>query len=273
MYMKTVEFLFLGNELLIGRTVNTNLTYLAREVTKHGFYVARATTIRDDLNQAVATINEIRSRKPDVVIIGGGLGPTHDDIQLLCLATALNKPLIVNQDALAKLEAKYKKRGIELTNMRKKMIELPEGSIPLNNSIGSAPGVLTIVDGNYWFSLPGVPRELKAIFSEKIVPYLDKLSEGNKAVEFGFTASVPEAIIAEITRDMDKQYSDISFKTHPRKKEGQYWIALHVYGYASEERTLEACQKWRDLVAPLSKEVSEIHPVFTDDFEPEKEDI
>lgn len=270
MKLPTVEMLCLGNELLIGRTVNTNAAYIGLKMTKLGYTVKRITTVGDYFEDINDSLEEIRKRKPEVLFIMGGLGPTHDDIQLEALARHLSLPLQLNQQALDFIAEQLGSDKISET--RKKMAMMPEGSIPLRNRAGVAPGVRTDVDGMIWFSLPGVPREMKSILDEEIIPIL--VSEFGKAElhEFGFNAfGIGESRISSITKTLVKKYPGCYFKSHP-KKDDTYWLALHVYSSTeSEEKVRKIAEEWKEAILAAFPEikVTEPKPVFSDDFEPE----
>ena len=161
----TAELIFLGNELLIGYTVNTNMTEIAKELSLLSIKVVRSTTIIDDITHGKKVIQESLSRLPDIIIIGGGLGPTYDDIQLQTLANALNRKLELNSEALNQVSNYYNQIGFKLTEARKKMAYLPSDSKPLKNNEGAAPGVFTQVKTQAGqtviFSVPGVPIEMR----------------------------------------------------------------------------------------------------------------
>ncbi|MEM3913807.1 MAG: molybdopterin-binding protein, partial [Metallosphaera sp.] len=133
------EILSVGNELLSGRTINTNSAYIAQRLTILGYSVRRITTIGDNLEDISLVIKEIIERKPKLLVITGGLGPTYDDITVEGLAKALNLKTIINEDALNELKEKYMKRGLELTQERIKMAILPEGALSVKNTQGIAP--------------------------------------------------------------------------------------------------------------------------------------
>ena len=126
----TAEILCLGNELLMGRTINKNATEIALELTKIGFYVVRETTVRDDLNQAAVTLNEIIQRRPNVILITGGLGPTHDDIQLEVISKTLIVDLVLNNEAVNMMAQKYNIARNNLSKHMQKMATLPKDSTP-----------------------------------------------------------------------------------------------------------------------------------------------
>jgi len=246
----SVEILCLGNELLIGRTVNTNATTIAKSLTKLGYKVNRIITIRDEEEVAISTIQEILDRNPSILCISGGLGPTHDDIQLQVLGKALQRPLQKNDIALDWIREKYK----ELNPSREKMALLPRGSKPLRNSVGSAPGVVTEVDQTLIFSMPGVPSEMEAILNQEIIPFLEERYPFEAVIqEFGIDIrGARESDITEITNEVRSKYPNIAFKSHPRKDEMGYYLSLHTYSIAESE--VDAQSALLDWIEELDRE-------------------
>ena len=116
MDIPTAEIVCLGNELLIGVTTNTNAVFLGEHLTKLGYEVRRVTCIRDDLKLAAEFFLEVFDRKPDLILISGGLGPTYDDIQLEVLSKATKLDLVENEVALGQIKKYYdKKKNAGLT--------------------------------------------------------------------------------------------------------------------------------------------------------------
>ena len=161
-------------------------------------------------------------RKPDIIITSGGLGPTFDDMTLEGIAMGLNRKLELNEHAASSIKKVYKhayEKGIlkldGMTKERKKMAYLPQGSTPLPNTIGTAPGVKINEDNTRIYILPGVPTELKSIFRNVIIPIL-KEKQG-KFIEKGFLFSgIGESQIAPYTSALEEKYPQIWIKTHPR---------------------------------------------------------
>jgi molybdenum cofactor synthesis domain-containing protein len=184
-----VEIICVGNELLIGKTLNTNATWLAKRVTSLGLMVKRIMVISDDVDEIAETLQEALRRKPRFVITTGGLGPTFDDKTLEGIARGLNRRLEVNGKALKMVREKYevylKQRRIEradLTPPRVKMATLPEGTEPLPNPVGTAPGMVAKVKETFIIALPGVPPEMEAIFDESLAEIIKK--EAGKSAFF-----------------------------------------------------------------------------------------
>ena len=217
-----VEILVVGNEILIGKTLDTNSNWMAKRLAKYGHELKRITTIEDNIEVISKTLQTILERKPDMVITTGGLGPTFDDMTLAGIAKSLNRELELNQHAYNSIKRAYEhayKRGIlkleGMTKEREKMSYLPQGSIPLPNIRGTAPGVKLTEGQTSIFVLPGVPSEMKAIFLNVVKPILKE--KRGKFVEKGlFFMGIGESQIAPYTTKLEQKYPQLWIKTHPR---------------------------------------------------------
>jgi nicotinamide-nucleotide amidase len=183
-----VEVICIGNELLIGKTLNTNAHWLAKRATSSGADVNRVTVVKDDLSEIATALREALCRRPRFIITTGGLGPTFDDKTLEGIAKGLNRKLEVNSEALRMIREKYetllkqkKIDKIEMTPSRVKMATFPRRTHPLRNPVGTAPGMIADVKQTSVIALPGVPPEMEAIFDESVAPMLKK-----EAGELGF---------------------------------------------------------------------------------------
>jgi nicotinamide-nucleotide amidase len=217
-----IELLIIGNEILIGKTQDTNSYWITKRVTKYGHEVNRITTIRDDVEIISKVLRNILERKPDIIITTGGLGPTFDDLTLKGIAEGLNRELKLDENAYESIKTAYENayekdlvKLKEMTKEREKMAYLPEGGIPLPNLRGTAPGVKLEEKGILIFVLPGVPNELKGMFNRILKPFLKK--ERGKFVEKGFSFSeVGESQIAPYVTEMEEKHPDLWIKTHPK---------------------------------------------------------
>jgi nicotinamide-nucleotide amidase len=241
-----LEVICVGNELLIGKTMNTNANWLGKQATNLGTNVKRITVVQDIVNEIATTICEALLRRPQFIITTGGLGPTFDDKTLEGLAKALNCKLEINQKALAmvkeKCEEYAKKRQlsttIEMTTSRVKMAKLPEKTEPIKNPIGTAPGVRVDVQGSVLFALPGVPSEMEAIFIETIAPLL-KQAVGDE-VFCERSMFVDKMIESNLSPLIDKVMSDNKsvyikshvcgefMKSHSIRMENKPHIEIHL---------------------------------------------
>jgi nicotinamide-nucleotide amidase len=249
-----VEILCVGNELLSGITLNTNAHWLAGQVAATGGTVTRVTVVRDDLGEISAAVKESLGRKPDILVMTGGLGATYDDLTLEGVALALGKKIILDGRAVEMIRKSYaaRKLNYELTEARLKMAKIPEGSTPIQNLVGSAPAVMEQAGGTKIFCLQGVPSEMKAIFEEHVLPLVKKgvgrfiAQEINYDVR-GITEAMMAPALAKIVRSHPKDA--IYLKTHPRgyyrKKTPQIRVQLISRGNDEKEvkKRLDAIAK------------------------------
>jgi molybdenum cofactor synthesis domain-containing protein len=241
-----IEIICVGNELLIGKVVNTNAQWLAKRITILGLSVNRTTIIGDSVKEISAAIKEAVRRKPQFIITTGGLGPTFDDMTLEGVAKALSHPLEVNLQALKMVEGKYRRyveegriEKVELTPPRVKMAQLPTESNPLPNPVGTAPGVITEYNGVTIIALPGVPSEMEAIFDESVAPLI-KRAAGN--VTFYETSLDVDGIMeSDMAPLIDRVMHDnpyVYVKSHPsRTGEGKPHLELHLSTTAENSTT------------------------------------
>jgi molybdenum cofactor synthesis domain-containing protein len=243
-----IEIISVGNELLIGKTLNTNAQWLAKRLTTLGLNVRRITTVSDDIEEIGATVKEVISREPDFLITTGGLGPTFDDKTLEGIAKALRAPLELDPKAYKMVEEKYEAyaqerglRKIELTPARIKMAKLPKGAKPLPNPIGTAPGVIIEQDKVKIVALPGVPPEMKAIFEDSLEPILKKRA-GNVTF-FETSLGMSGLMESELAPIIDKVMHDNSYvyiKSHPKGQEKIPHIELHLSTTARDSATAKS---------------------------------
>jgi nicotinamide-nucleotide amidase len=235
----TVELIFTGNELLIGKTLNTNSQWLAKRIYSLGAQVTRMMIVGDTLEDISTALLEAIERQPDIIITSGGLGPTFDDITLDAVARATKRPLFLSQKALAILSHKYEEKyekGIskekELSKYKRKMAYLPKGSIPLPNPVGSAPGVLLELEeggGVKVFCLPGVPEELEAIFDQSIAEMMREMVGDIVMAEALFkTEEFIESEMAVLVDKVTKTYPNVYIKSHPLGWEDTALVEFHL---------------------------------------------
>jgi molybdenum cofactor synthesis domain-containing protein len=217
-----VEVICIGNELLIGKTLNTNAFWLAKRATSLGADVNRTTVIRDDISEIATTLREALRRKPRFIITTGGLGPTFDDKTLEGIAKGLNRKLEVNSEAIKMVKKKYetllkakKIDKIELTPSRVKMATFPRRTLALHNPVGTAPGMLARVKQATVIALPGVPPEMEAIFDESVAPLLKKDAGGSAFFEASvYVGGVMESSLAPLVDTVMHDNPSVYLKSH-----------------------------------------------------------
>ena len=206
----TVEIFIIGNEILIGDIQDTNTNWLCKEINSLGGHVVRATVLRDELEVIAVEIQTALQRGARVIFTSGGLGPTADDLTLTAVAKGVGVEVMVHEKALQMVKESYDTlfaRGIMaqggLNPAREKMAWLPEGSIPLDNPVGTAPGVLLQTGQTTIISLPGVPSELKGIFNSSLQPFMQKTFKGGISAMHTITVrcndeSVMEPVLSRV---------------------------------------------------------------------------
>ncbi|MBN1802709.1 MAG: competence damage-inducible protein A [Candidatus Lokiarchaeota archaeon] len=216
-----LEILIVGNEILIGKFKDTNSNWLAKRITKYGHKVARITAIPDEIEVISRAVREILSRSPDMVIISGGLGPTFDDMTLKGIGVALGLELVLNNEAYESIKKAYDnavRQGIlkleGMTPERVKMALLPQGSVPLKNTRGTAPGVKIQQEDTMIYCFPGVPMEMKAMFKSVVLPLLKEKRGSFFEKSFKFSG-IGESNIAPYVSDLEKKHPNLWIKTHP----------------------------------------------------------
>jgi molybdenum cofactor synthesis domain-containing protein len=233
--MLTVEILCIGNELLSGITINTNSQWISQKIAETGGSVNRITVVGDDIDEISLAVKECLSRKPSWLIISGGLGPTYDDKTLEGVSVGLGVRLAVDSTAVEMLKKSYARRSIkyELNEIRLKMAKIPIGSIPIQNPVGSAPSV--IIDAadkvTKVVCLPGVPKELKAIFSQSVLPQIKKIAGDFYIMLAPILSNVVESYPQEL----------IYLKTHPQgyTKENEPRMNLQIVSKGKDKSEVE----------------------------------
>ena len=167
------ELIAVGSELVLGQIVDTNSAYLAKVLLENGIEVVQTMTVGDELHRIEEVIQGAISRCP-IVITGGGIGPTEDDLTRQAIADVSHRPLVFQPHLMEQIEALFKKRGYRMAESNRVQAYIPDGAIPIENPKGTAPGF--IVEGENWctISLPGVPSEMRYLMEVTVIPYLRK---------------------------------------------------------------------------------------------------
>ncbi len=231
-----MEIICVGNELLIGKVINTNASWIGKRATSFGVAVKQITVVADDIKEMATVFCEVLARKPRFIIVTGGLGPTFDDKTLQGLATALNRPLEVNPEALRMVREKYASYAkitdvpeTEMTPHRVKMATMPQGTLPINNPVGTAPGAQLCIDDTVIIVLPGVPSEMKAIFDDSVVPLLQEATDNIGFYEKSiFADHIMESVLAPLIDKVMHDHPLVYIKSHPKQQEGRPHIELHL---------------------------------------------
>lgn len=191
------EIICIGDELLLGQTIDTNSAWMGKELAKIGVDVVRKTTISDKAEDIKEAIAGAIARNP-IVLVTGGLGPTKDDITKNTLAELFNSGWREDKEVLEHLAAIFASRGRELLETNRLQAQLPDNCITLFNETGTAPGMLFLQNNAMVFSMPGVPNEMEHIMTMRVIPYLiQNCNLPHIKYRTLLTIGIPESMLAK----------------------------------------------------------------------------
>ena len=237
--------LTIGDEVLTGLVEDTNANWVELTLSVMGVTVKRSASVRDNLPEIRAGLDFL-SEVSDVIITSGGLGPTHDDKTLEGIAHALNRGLKENPNALDIVRRQYNtlfEEGIvdtpEMTPAREKMAKIPEDSVPLDNQVGGAPGVM-IREGHLTiFCLPGVPDELKYIFNDSVQPWIENHTTSayyEETIEF---PTKDETMFAPYIDEVMEEHDEVYIKSMPKTYGTTDVLRVWISAKGTEENELK----------------------------------
>jgi len=193
----------IGDELLIGQTIDTNSAWMGAELSKSGFDVNRITSVHDRREDILYVLNE-SAGKADVVLITGGLGPTSDDITKPTLCEFFSTHLVFNDDVFRMNEEMMIRRNFPMNDKNRRQAEVPDGCKVLYNTVGTAPGMWFEKDGTIYISMPGVPHEMKHLMKELVLPELNKRFTSQIIIHKNImTYGIGESLLADRLTDFE----------------------------------------------------------------------
>ncbi len=217
----TAAMIVIGDEILSGRTRDSNMHFLAGELTKVGIDLREVRVVADDPGAIVAAVNAVRAGV-DHVFTSGGIGPTHDDITADCIAAAFGIAIDVRADARAILQAHYDRAGTVLNDARLRMARIPDGASLIDNPVSSAPGFSL---GNVHV-MAGVP----AVFQAMVASVLPTLTGGAPLLSQSYRINRGEGDIAGPLGDLALAWPDLMIGSYPFQKDGVYGANIVIRG-------------------------------------------
>src|SRR5512147_1557400 len=166
-----IEVICTGDEVLTGKIVNTNFSYITQKLEDVGLSVAWETTVGDD-RESLLLAFKLAGERADAVIVNGGLGPTVDDLSQEIAAQAAGVELVLHEEWLARMEEFFRRRSRVMPPNNRKQAMLPSTAEMIDNPIGTACGFALDIGKARFFFTPGVPRELHRMLEEQIIPRL-----------------------------------------------------------------------------------------------------
>ncbi len=237
----TAILIVIGNEILSGRTVDSNVAYLAKKLSSAGIAMKRVHMIADDEAMIISTV-QASSAEVDYVFTTGGIGPTHDDITAVSIAKAFGVPLVLHSEAKALLKQHY---GEHLNESRLRMGYVPEGANLVANPVSVAPGFQM----RNVYIMAGVPIIAHAMIDMVVPTLLGGVPWTTKTIR----TSLPESIIAKDLSRIQEDYPEIEIGSYPYFKLGGYGLSLVVKG-SDANLVDEASDKIEAMISRLGGE-------------------
>ena len=198
-----VEIIAIGDELLIGQTINTNAAWLGQQMAIRGYQICRSIAISDNPDAIIQALEQVLPQT-HCVIITGGLGPTKDDLTKQVLATYFNSPLEIHEATLRQIESFFKLRNKPMLDVNYQQAQLPTKAKILKNRLGTAAGMWFEQKNTIFLSLPGVPYEMKTIMIEEAFPELTlRFKERTLFHKTVLTQGIGESFLAEQIEDWE----------------------------------------------------------------------
>ncbi|MDB5660779.1 MAG: competence/damage-inducible protein [Cypionkella sp.] len=217
----TAAMLVIGDEILSGRTRDSNLHYIACELTKHGITLAEARVVADDHAEIVEAVQAL-SNKYDHLFTSGGIGPTHDDITADAIAAAFGVAITHRADAMALMSAHYERQNMPFNEARQRMARIPDGAALIDNPVSIAPGFSL----NNVHVMAGVPK----IFEAMLASVLPTLTGGPPLLSQTLRVQRGEGEIAADFGALAAQFPDLSMGSYPFTQNGSFGTNLVIRG-------------------------------------------
>ena len=217
----SAEMIFSGDELLRGDTLNTNQPYLGERLLELGIFATHALCVADDLQAMVAAIRDSLSRRPVILVLSGGLGPTEDDLTREAVAEALELPLEHHEELMEQIRDRFVSRGFTMTENNRKQALVPQGASAIPFA-GTAPGFSLVHGDTLVVALPGVPWELKEMWEATVEPRLrshrgegpsGRTGQNGQTVTRIRVFGLGESIAADMLKELDWHGRDVTIGT------------------------------------------------------------
>ncbi|NEK21801.1 competence/damage-inducible protein A [Sulfitobacter sp. JBTF-M27] len=222
----TAAMIVIGDEILSGRTRDSNMHYLAGQLTEAGIDLKEVRVVGDERGTIIAAVQAM-SQAYDYVFTSGGIGPTHDDITADCIAASFDASIDVRDDARAILAEHYAKSGTELNTARLRMARIPEGADLIDNPVSAAPGFRL----ENVHVMAGVP----SVFQAMVASVLPTLTGGAPLISKTLRIERGEGDIAGPLGALAEEYPLLSMGSYPFQKDGKYGAHIVIRGNVEED--------------------------------------
>ena len=199
-----VGLLTIGDEILIGQTIDTNASYIAQQINQAGYEIEGKITVQDSREGITEGLNYL-IHKVDLILATGGLGPTKDDITKKVVSEYLGLEMVFNQEVFDTIKSYFERFGRKITELHRLQAYMPQGVTLFSNKLGTAPGMWLEKDRKYLCFMPGVPYEMKYLLENHVLPKITYLFPSNILHRTFHTAGAGETQLAEMLTPVIKQ--------------------------------------------------------------------
>jgi len=245
----------IGNELLYGKTINTNASFLSEKLYHAGYEVNKILIIQDEREAIISTLSAA-FEETDIVLMTGGLGPTNDDITKAVIAAFFDTYFILDNQVLQQITEMFAAHGIEVNELNRQQAEIPFGAQAIPNPNGTAPGIWIEKQGQLLVAMPGVPFEMKAMFENHVLPQLKEKKPSSSIILHHeiLTSGIAESALAEKIADWEKALPaplTLAYLPSP----GKIQLRLTAKGNQNRQEFLETSlktesDKLKNVIAP-----------------------
>ncbi len=229
------EIITIGDELLLGQTIDTNSAWMGEHLHNLGIDVFQITSITDDPKHIITTLREAEKRA-DLVLITGGLGPTQDDLTKQTLVDYFDTTLVLNQTMHDKIEAFFREHKLPMIASNIQQAYLPQNCEPIINEIGTAAGMWFEERGKVFVSMPGVPREMKKMMKDSVLPRIKQhFSTQELVYRMVYTVGIGESFLVEKILDWENSLEESDIKIAYLPERGKVKIRLSSQGKSRNE--------------------------------------
>lgn len=241
----------IGDELLIGQTINTNVAYIGSALSDINIEVIETSVVGDNMDSILQELSKASSMA-DLIIITGGLGPTHDDITRSAIVKYFNTELIQSKEVLDDITEFFSRRGRKVTELNATQALVPKIATPIRNKRGTAPGIWIEKDNKIFVVMPGVPFEMKGMMEEFVIPKLSEITRNNGLVIKKLilqTTGIPESTLFERLGNLDELLQGAQIAFLP----SQYGVKLRIT--VKEKNETDAINKLNEIEQKIRTKV------------------
>lgn len=227
----------IGDEILLGNTLNTNAAFIGTQLYDANIPVVKTSVVGDD-NNSILTELKSAAEVADVIIITGGLGPTHDDVTRKSIVDFFKTELIENQEVLEDIKTLFEKRKRKMSSVNFDQAKVPKIAEVIRNSYGTAPGMWIEQEGKIYVVMPGVPYEMEAMMQSYVIPKLkEKIGEDQNIIlrKMILTTGIPESTLYERLGNLDELLQGGKLAFLPN----QYGVKLRISVEGTDEKELK----------------------------------